>query len=127
MILSSPGCPFHSCKKIFPKFKRVLKIFLSPKFFSAEVKRFFVISLSSWNHAENRKTTRVNQNENKENKNVDEFKKYGLQQKPANAKVETQSDMKVWKRLFLKQHKNRELCDELNLLLCKFFKTVKKL
>ena len=83
-----------------------------------------MISLSSWNHAENRKTTRVNKNENK---NVDEFEKYGLQQKPANAKVETQSDMKVWKRLFLQQHKNRELCDELNLLLCKFFKTVKKL
>ena len=105
MILSAPDCPIHSCKKIFPKFKRVLKIFLSPKFFSAEVKRFFVISLSSWNHAENRKTTRVNENENKENKNVDEFKKYGLQQKPANSKVETQSDMKVWKRLFLNNKK----------------------
>ena len=39
--------------------------------------------------------------------------------------------MKAWKRFCLQQHENRELCDipadDLNLLLCKFFKTVKKL
>ena len=39
--------------------------------------------------------------------------------------------MKAWKQFCLQQDENRELCDtpadELNLLLCKFFKTVKKL
>ena len=38
--------------------------------------------------------------------------------------------MKAWKRFCLQQHENRELCDipgdELNLLLSKFFETVKK-
>ena len=76
--------------------------------------------------AENGKTDSVNENENKENKNVDEFKKYVWQQKPANTKVKTQSDMKAWKWFCLQQHENRELCDltedELNLLLCKFSK-----
>ena len=46
-------------------------------------------------------------------------------------KVKTQSDMKAWKRFCLQQHDKRELCDipedELNLLLCKVFKTMKKL
>ena len=46
---------------------------------------------------ENGKTESVNENENKENKNVDEFKKYLLQQKPAKDTKE-QSDMKAWKR-----------------------------
>ena len=41
---------------------------------------------------ENGKSESVNESENK---NVDEFKKYFLQQKPANTKVKTQSDMKV--------------------------------
>ena len=36
---------------------------------------------------ENVKTESVNDNENKENKNVDEFQEYILQQKPANTKV----------------------------------------
>ena len=80
---------------------------------------------------ENGKTESVNEKENKENKNVEEFQKYVLQQKPANTKVKTQSDMKAWKWFCLQQDENRELCDipadELNLLLCKFFKTVKKL
>ena len=39
--------------------------------------------------------------------------------------------MKAWKWFCLQQHKNRELCDipedELKLLLCKLFKTVKEL
>jgi len=59
------------------------------------------------------------------------IKKYVLQQKPANTKVKTESDVKAWNRFCLQQHENRELCDipedELNLLLCKCFKTVKKL
>ena len=45
---------------------------------------------------ENEKTESVNENGNKENKNVDEFQEYILQQKPRNTKVETQSDMKAW-------------------------------
>ena len=36
---------------------------------------------------ENKKNENVIKNENKENKNVDEFQEYVLQQKPANAKV----------------------------------------
>ena len=39
---------------------------------------------------ENGKTESVNENENKENKNVEEFEKYVLQQKPANTKAKTQ-------------------------------------
>ena len=39
--------------------------------------------------------------------------------------------MKAWKRFCLQENKTRELCDipqeELNLVLCNFFKTVKKL
>ena len=79
----------------------------------------------------NKKTECVNENEDKENKNVDEFHEFILEQKLANTKVKTQSDMKAWKQFYLKGNENRELCDipeeELNLLLCKFFKSVKKL
>ena len=79
---------------------------------------------------ENEENECVNENENKENKNVDEFHEFVLQQKPANAKVKTESDMKAWKRFCLQENKNRELSDipeeELNLLLCKFFKSLKK-
>ena len=39
---------------------------------------------------ENEETECVNENENKENKNVDEFHEFVLQQKPANTKVKTQ-------------------------------------
>ena len=78
---------------------------------------------------ENGITESFNENENIENKNVGEFKKYVLQQKPANTKVKNQSDMKAWKPLCLHQHENSDLCDipedEVKLLLCKFFKTVK--
>ena len=50
-ILPAGDCLFLSflANKISPKFKQVRKSFLSPKIFSAKVKRFFVISLSSWN------------------------------------------------------------------------------
>jgi len=49
---------------------------------------------------ENEKTETVNENENKENKNVDEFHEFRpiLQQKQANTKVETESDIKAWKQ-----------------------------
>ena len=75
---------FVPTNKNLPKFKRVHESFLSPKLFSAKVKRFFVISVLM--KLENRKTGSVNENENKENENVDEFKKQFLQQKPANTK-----------------------------------------
>ena len=46
-------------------------------------------------------------------------------------KLKHKSDMKAWKRFCLQENENRELSDipeeELNLLLCKFFKSVKKL
>ena len=38
--------------KISPRVKRVHQSFLSPKLFSAKVKRFFAISLSLWNQKE---------------------------------------------------------------------------
>ena len=80
---------------------------------------------------ENEETECVNENENKENKNVDEFHEFILQQKPANTKVKTQGDMKAWKRFCLQENENRELShipeEELNLLLCKCCKTLKKL
>ena len=40
---------FVPSNKISPKLKQVHKSFLLPKLFSAEVKNFFVISLSLWN------------------------------------------------------------------------------
>ena len=39
---------------------------------------------------------RENESENKENKNVDEFQESVLQEKLANTKVKTQSDIKAW-------------------------------
>ena len=42
------------------------------------------------------KTKSINENESKENKNVDEFQEYILQQKPEKTKVRTQSGMKAW-------------------------------
>ena len=50
-------------------------------------KRFPVVSVSM--QLENEETACVNENENKENKNVDEFHEFVLQQKPANTKVKT--------------------------------------
>ena len=54
--------------KISPKFKRVHESFLWPKLFSAKIKRFFC-DLSDFMEPE----TAATKNENKENKNVDEF------------------------------------------------------
>ena len=58
---------FFSANKISSKFKQVHESFLSPKLFSAKVKRFFVSSLSLWNQKKR------HENKNKENKNVNEF------------------------------------------------------
>ena len=66
-----PGLCFVPANKISSKFIRVHESFISPKLFSAEVKRFFVISV--FMEPENGKTESVNEIENKENKNVDEF------------------------------------------------------
>ena len=62
---------FLPANKISPKFNPVHESLISPKLFSAAVKRFFVISV--FMEPENGKTESVNQNENKENKNVYEF------------------------------------------------------
>ena len=75
---------FVPATKISPKFNRVHESFISPRLFSAKVNRFFVIFVLM--EPENGKTESVNENENKENKNVDEFKKKVLHQKPANTK-----------------------------------------
>ena len=69
---------FVPARKISPKFKQVNETFLSPKQFSAKTFCDFSVYGS-------RKS--VNENENKANKNVDEFLKYVLQQKRANTKV----------------------------------------
>ena len=50
---------------------------------------------------ENGKAKNVNENENKENKNADEFQKIRFATKPANTKVKTQSDMKSWQRFWI--------------------------
>ena len=68
---------FVPTNKISPKLKRVHESFLSPKLFFAKVKRFFWV-FSVFMEPEKAST----RNENKVNKNVDEFSKYLLQQKP---------------------------------------------
>ena len=87
-------CPFCSRNIISPKSKRVHESFLSQNVFRDGKKIFCDSSVGV--ELENEKTESVNENENKENKNVDEFQEYILQQKPANTKVKTQSDMKAW-------------------------------
>ena len=81
--------------------------------------------------SDNNTTKNSKGNENKENQDVDEFREFVLQQKPANTKVKTQSDIKTWKRFCLAEKETRELGGipehELNLLLCKLFKNVRKL
>ena len=58
--------------KVSRKFKRVLERLLSPKLFSAKVKRVFVISLSLWNQktGKPKASTRMKK---KTITNVDEF------------------------------------------------------
>ena len=83
-VLPARDCPFCSHNQISRKSKRVHEsLFL--KIFSVTVRRFSVISQSGWNE----KTTKpkASTRMNKENKNIDEFQEYILQQKPANTKV----------------------------------------
>ena len=83
---------FVPANKILPKFKRVARKFSFAEIIFCKGKKIFC-DFSFFMEPENGKTKSVNENENK---NVDEFKKYILQQKLANTKVKTQSDMKAW-------------------------------
>ena len=51
---------FVPANKISPKFKRVHESLLLPKFFSANVKRLFVISLSLWNQKKRQREWKQN-------------------------------------------------------------------
>ena len=76
------------------KSKRVQESFLSQNIFHDSKKIF--CDFSAGMELENEKPKSVNENESKENKNVDNFQEYILQQKLSNTKVKTQSNMKVW-------------------------------
>ena len=91
--LPARDCPFCSRNKISPKSKRAHESFLSQNIFRDSKNIFWDFSVGM--ELENEKTESVNENENKENKDVDEFQGYILQQKPANTKVKPQSDMKA--------------------------------
>ena len=84
---------FVPANKISPKLKRVHESFLSPKLFSPKVKRFFVISPSLWSQ----KTGKPKASTRMKTKMMS-LEKYVLQEKLANVKVKTQSDMKAWER-----------------------------
>ena len=84
-----PGLPVSFPQIKFRQSSSVCtKVFFRRNYF---LLKFFVISpetreylfILSCQKPENGKTESVNENENKEQKNVDEFKKYLLQQKPA--------------------------------------------
>ena len=64
------------------------------KIFSVTVKKIF-FDFSDGMELENEKTESINETESKKN-NDNEFQEYILEQKPANNKVKTQSDMKAW-------------------------------
>ena len=70
------------------------KSFLSRNIFRDSEKIFCDFSVGL--ELENEKTESVNDNQNEENKNADEFQEYILQQKAANTKVKTQSDVMAW-------------------------------
>ena len=93
-VLPARDCPFCFSNKISPKSQRVHGSFLSQNIFRDNKK--IPCDFSVGMELKNEKTERVNENENKENKNVDEFQEYILPQKPANARVKTQGDMKAW-------------------------------
>ena len=93
-ILPARDCPFCSRNKISPKFKQVHESFLSQNIFSDSKKIFYDFSVRM--QPQNEKTKSVNENKNKENKNFDEFQESVLQEKLANTKVKTQSDIKAW-------------------------------
>ena len=77
-----------------PKFKRVHENYLFQNILRDSKKIFCDFSVGM--ELENEKTERVNENEKKDNRNVDEFQEKVLQSKPANTKAKTQSDMKAW-------------------------------
>ena len=70
-ILPSRDCPFSSRNKISPKSERVQESFFSQNIFRDSKKIFCDFSVGL--KLKNEKTESVNANENKENKNVDEF------------------------------------------------------
>ena len=85
---------FVPAKKVSPKSKRGQENFLWKNIFHDSKMIFCDFSVGT--DLENEKTESVNENVNKGNKNVDEFQEHILQEKPANTKVKTQSDMKAW-------------------------------
>ena len=116
---------FVPANKISPKFKRVHECFLSPKIFSAKVNSFFFRFLCLYGTRENRKgSTRM---KTKKTKMFTWVWKIRFATKTGKHKVM----WRRWRRFCLQEHENREPCDiledELNLLLCKIFKTEKKL
>ena len=70
-ILPARDCLFCSRNKISAKSKWVHESFLSQNIFPGSKKIFCDFSVGM--ELENEKTESVNENENKENKNVDEF------------------------------------------------------
>ena len=84
VILPTRDCPFCSSNKISPKSKRVHKNLLSQNIFLDGETIF--CDFSGGMNLENKKTKSINENGNKENKNVDKFEEYILQ---------TQSNVKV--------------------------------
>ena len=68
--------------RISPKSERVHESFSFAKFFFSDRKKIFR-DFSVGMELENEKTESINENENKENKNVDEFEEYN---KGANAR-----------------------------------------
>ena len=105
-LFPAPQETFCEAKTGLPKFSCLV---FALKYIFRDSYRFPVVSVSM--ELQNEKTECVNENENKENRNVGEFHEFILQQKPANTKVKTQSDMKAWKRFCLQENGNRELCD----------------
>ena len=83
-----------------PRFVPAIKFRRSPigwgrlffyQIFSVKVKKIFC-DFSDGMELENEKTESINEHENNDN----EYQEYILEQKPANNKVKTQSDIKAW-------------------------------
>ena len=94
-VLPVRDCPFHYRNKISPKSKLVHERFVLKNIFRDSKKIFCDFSVGM--ELENENIESVNENENKENKNVDEFQEYFLQQIPAKTKAKKQSNVKAWK------------------------------
>ena len=93
-ILPARDCQFCPRKKGLAQVQAGAGEFLWPNIFHDSKMIFCDFSVGM--ELENEKTETVNENVNKGNKNVDEFQEHILQEKLANAKVKTQSDMKAW-------------------------------